>query len=359
MFKGLFQKKTPMMVGIDIGSHSIKAVLLSEQSEGYRLEAYAIEPLPRGAVSEREIQDIETVAKVISKIRKKIPKNVQQAVAAVSGSTVISKVIYMDVNLSDDDLESQIEIEADSLIPYPLNEVSIDFEKLHVNKTDPAKMNVLLSAARTESIESRLETIEAGGFETKIIDVESYCLSRASDLCINQLPEDERDKAIGLLDIGATMTLFSVVENNQSVYTRDQMFGGDQYTQSIISYYERSYDEAELAKVTDDLPPNYTFEVLAPFQTTLLQQIRRSIQMFVTTSGKENIDNIIISGGSSLIAGIDQLLIEELGVHAVVANPFIDMEIVEAIDSELLAKVQSQLMVATGLALRSFSQWHI
>jgi type IV pilus assembly protein PilM len=360
MLKRLFKKQVPLMVGIDIGTHAVKAVLLSQDDdEGYRLEAYAIEPLPKGVVAERELQDIDTVATVLAKIRKKIPKSVKNAVAAVSGSTVISKVIYMDVNLSDDDLEGQIEIEADSLIPYPLNEVSLDFEKLEVNDVDPGKVNVLLSAARTESIETRLEAIESGGFEAKVIDVESYALSRAGELCLSQLPEDERDKVIGMVDIGATMTLFSVLENGESIYTRDQMFGGDQYTQSIVSYYNKSFDEAERAKVSGDMPPNYTFEVLAPFQTTLLQQVRRSMQMFMTTCNKENIDNIIISGGSSLIEGLDQLVIEELGVHAVVANPFVDMQINEEIDPDQLAKVQSQLLVATGLALRSFSTCHI
>ncbi len=359
MLKQLFQKQTPLMVGIDIGSHSVKAVLLSEQGDGYRLEAYAIEPIPRGAVADREVQDIEVVSKVLAKVRKKIPKKVKFAAAAVSGATVISKVIYMDANLSDDDLEGQIEIEADSLIPYPLNEVSLDFETLGVNDADITKVNVLLSAARTESIESRVEAIEAGGFEARVIDVESYALSRAAKLCLSQLPEDERGKITVLIDIGATMTLFSVLEAGHGIYSRDQMFGGDMYTQSISSYYQQTFEDSERAKVTDDLPANYTFEVLAPFQTSLLQQLRRAIQMFLSTVHKENIDNIIVSGGSSLIAEIDQLMIEELGVNTVVANPFIDMEISEEIDKELLAKEQSQLMVATGLALRSFSTCHI
>lgn len=347
------------MVGIDIGSHSVKAVLLSQQGDGFRLEAYAIEPLPRGAVSDREVQDIEEVSKVLAKVRKKIPKNVKFSVAAVSGATVISKVIYMDANFSEDELEGQIEIEADSLIPYPLNEVSLDFEVLGPNESDVTKVNVLLSAARTESIESRVEAIEAGGFEARVVDVESYALSRSADLCLSQLPEEERTKITGLIDIGATMTLFSVIEDGQSIYSRDQMFGGDMYTQSIGSYYQQSYEDSERAKVNNDLPPNYTFEVLAPFQTSLLQQIRRGIQMFLSTAHKENIDNLIISGGSSLIDDIDQLMIEELGVNAVVANPFIDMEISDDINAEQLAKEQSQLMVATGLALRSFSPCHI
>lgn len=359
MLNRLFKKQIPAMVGIDIGSHSVKAVLLTQQQDGYRLDAFAVEPMPKGIVAEREIQDIDGVAKVISKIRKKMPKNITKAVAAVSGSTVISKVIYMDVNLSDDELESQIEIEADSLIPYPLNEVSLDFEKLCVNEVDPSKVNVLLSAARTESIDTRVETIETGGFNAKVIDVEGFALSRAAGLCLGQIDEQEHDKLIGLIDIGSNMTLFSVVHNGETIYTRDQMFGGDQYTQSIVSYYNKTFEEAERAKMSNDMPPNYTFEVLAPFQTMLLQQVRRAIQMFVTTSGKDNLDYIIVSGGSSLIEGIDQLLIEELGIHTVVANPFIDMEIGVGVDQEQLVKQQSQLLVAAGLALRSFVEWHI
>ncbi|MFT5162984.1 MAG: type IV pilus assembly protein PilM [Alteromonadaceae bacterium] len=359
MLSQLFKKQTPMMVGIDIGSHSVKAVLLSKQHERYTVEAFAVEPMPKGVVSEREIQDIDAVASVIAKVRKKIPKNVQYAVAAVSGSTVISKVIYMDVNLNDEDLAGQIEIEADSLIPYPLNEVSLDFEKLCVNEADPSKVNVLLSAARTESIEARVETLESGGFEAKVIDVECFALSRAGGLCLSQIDKDEQNKVIGLIDIGANMTLFTVIANSEGIYSRDQMFGGDQYTQSIVAYYNKSFEEAERAKVTNDMPPNYTFEVLAPFQTMLLQQVRRAIQMFVTTSGKDNLDYIIVSGGSSLIEGIDQLLIEELGIHTVVANPFVNMDIGAGINQEQLQKQQSQLVVACGLALRSFVEWHI
>lgn len=359
MLKNLFKKKLPLMVGIDVGTHSIKAVVFSQDSDHYTLEAFAIEPIPKGVIVDREVQDIDGLADVMAKIRKKIPKQYSLAVAAVSGSTVITKIIYMDVNLSDEDLEGQIEIEADSLIPYPLNEVSLDFEKLEVNQMDPSKVNVLLSAARTESIESLSECIDNAGFKTKVVDVESYSLSRAAQLCLSQLPEEERDKITAVVDVGASMTLFSVVENGKNIYTRDQMFGGEQYTQSIMSYYNRGYEECEKAKVINDLPDNYTFEVLAPFQSQLLQQIRRSIQMFLTTSGKENIDNIIISGGSSLIAGIDQVLIEELGIHTVLANPFVDMTIADSIDQQDLNAKQSRLMVASGLALRSFSQWHI
>jgi len=347
------------MVGIDVGSHSVKAVLLSEQQGIYRIEAAVLEPMPKGMIKDREIQDIEAVSRVVAKIRKQIPKQVKYAAVAISGASVITKIIYMDVSLSEPELESQIEIEADSLIPYPLDEVSLDFEKVDVNKADPSKVDVLLSAARTEHIEVRAHAVMDGGFEPKVMDVESYALSRAGRLCIDQLPDDAEDKLVAFIDIGAQITLISIVEGDKSLYTRDQVFGGEQFTNSIVSYYGKSFDESETAKVKGQLPPNYTFEVLAPFQTALLQQIRRSIQMFLNTSEKANIDYIVLSGGTALISGLDRLLIDELGVHTVVAQPLKELELAPELDSDDIEHIQPQLMIAIGLALRSFSQCHI
>ncbi len=359
MLDNLWKNKTTMMVGIDIGSHTVKAVLLSQGSSGYILEDYAIEPMTRGAVVDREIQDIEAVGNVIAKIRQNISMKAKDAAAAVSGQTVITKIIYMDVALSEDELASQIEIEADSLIPYPLDEVSLDFEILDVNESDPSKVNVLLSAARTESIEARVAALESGNFHAKVIDVESYAVSRSHDLCLSQLPEDAADKIVAIVDIGATMTLFSATKAGKHLYSRDQMFGGEQYTRSIVSYYNKSFEDAEVAKLTNDLPPNYTFEVLAPFHTILMQQIRRAIQMFLTSSGVDKVDYLIVSGGSASIEGVEKLLTDELGIHTIIANPFNEMEIAKTIDEEKIAKIAPQLMVATGLALRSFTPWHI
>jgi len=359
MLSQLFQKPSPMMVGIDIGSHSIKAVLLREIETGFRLEALAIEPMPKGAMSERTIQDIEAIGNVISKLRKKLPKSLKSAAVAVSGQTVITKVIFMDVSLTDAELESQIEIEADSLIPYPLDEVSLDFERLSTNDADPSKMNVLLSAARTESVEARVGALETANLEAKIVDVESYALSRAMDVYYQQLPSDAFNKCVAVVDIGAVLMLVSVVQAGETIYTRDQVFGGDQYTNSIVAYYNKGFDEAEIGKTSGDLPPNYTFEVLAPFQTSLLQQVRRAVQMFLTTSGKEQIDYIVLTGGTSMIKGIDRLLIEELGIHSVVAEPFENMEISPTVDRNVMQRHKTQFAIATGLALRSFSTCHI
>lgn len=358
MLSNIWKKKAPVMVGIDVGSHAVKAVLLSQEGQEYSLENLVIEPMPRGAVVDREIQDIDAVGKVITRVRKKIKASIKHAATAVSGQTVITKIIYMDALLTENELANQIEVEADSLIPYPADEVSLDFESLDINESDPSKINVLLSAARTESVETRVATLAAGGFETKVVDVESYAVSRTYDLCLPILPDDAKDKMVAIVDIGATMTLFSATNAGVHLYSRDQLFGGEQYTRSIVSYYNQSYEEAELAKVKANLPPNYTFEVLAPFHAVLVQQIRRAIQMFLTSSGHEKVDYLVISGGTAMVEGIDELLTQELGVHTVIANPFGNMQFGENVDP-LMKQLAPQFMVATGLALRSFTTCHL
>ncbi|TMP41253.1 pilus assembly protein PilM [Pseudoalteromonas citrea] len=359
MLSKLFKKQAPMMFGIDIGSHCAKAVLLSQSNAGYRVEAVAIEPIPKGAISERAIQDIEAIGRVISKLKKRLPKHTQYAAVAVSGQSVITKVIFMDVSLTDAELESQIAIEADSLIPYPLDEVSLDFEKISVNEADPSRVNVLLSAARTESVQARVGALEEAGYKAKVVDVESYALGRSLDVLYGQLPSDAFDKVVAVIDIGAVITLVSVIQSGKAIYTRDQVFGGEQYTNSIVAYYNKSFDEAEIAKTTGDLPPNYTFEVLAPFQTALLQQVRRAVQMFMTTSGKDHVDYVVLTGGTALVEGLDRLLVDELGIHTIVADPFVDMEVSPKVDRNVLQRHKPQFAIATGLALRSFTSCHI
>ena len=265
----------------------------------------------------------------------------------------------MDATLSEEELANQIEIEADNLIPYPLDEVSLDFESLDVNKSDPTKIDVLLSAARTESIEARVAALEYGGFEAKVIDVESYAVSRTFNLCLPMLPNDAKDKMVAIVDIGANMTLFSVSNAGKNVYSRDQIFGGEQYTRSIIAYYNQSFEEAEAAKVNGDLPPNYYIEVLSPFHTILVQQVRRAIQIFLTSSGYEKVDYLVISGGTALLDGIQELLTAELAIYTVIADPFVHMGLSANLDPNKLQLVAPQLMVASGLALRSFEPWHI
>ncbi len=358
MLSKLFKPRLPRMVGVDIGSREVKAILLAETPDGYQVDGAARVPLPRGAVVDREIKDPIAVSEAMARIRAQLPRGVKYGAASVSGSTVMTKVIQMDATLSDEELEAQIEIEADNLIPYPLEEVNIDFQTLKISDRDPAKVDVLLAACRSDNVDARVDALEAAELESKVIDVEGYALGRSFKLLVDQVPDCDAGKIVALVDVGASMTTFAVVDNGETVFIREQAFGGEQFTQSILSYYGMSYEEAEAAKVNEELPRNYVFEVLAPFQTQLLQQIRRTLQIYCNASGKEKVDYLLLSGGSSAIEGLTTMLSNELGIPTSIVAPF---ESRLKASERLPAQVREEIpryMVACGLALRSFEPWH-
>jgi len=357
MLSKLWKRQAPQMVGIDIGSHEIKAILLSQTADGYKIISHAAVPVKKGAINDHEIRDVDAVVESLKQVKRILPKSAKFASVAVSGSAVMTKVIYMDASLSEEEMESQIEIEADNLIPYSLDEVSIDFETLNVNSTDPTKVDVLLSACRTENIDARVDALDDINLESKVVDIEGYALGRAYEIVAAQLPEGAEGKVVALVDIGANITTFAVVEDGETSFVREQAFGGEQFTQSILSFYGMSHEQAEKAKLEGDLPRNYMFEVLSPFQTQLLQQIKRTLQIYCTSSGKDKVDHIILCGGTSRLEGMANLLTNELGVHTIIADPF--QGCLHA-DDEVKSQLQPDIgkyMVACGLALRSYSQW--
>ena len=354
MLSKYFNSRNSKLIGIDIGSHSIKAVLLGKTSDGFKVEAYAMLPVTKGLVIDHAIVDIEATGAILKKLRKRFPKSVANAAVAVSGSGVIIKTIYLSAVQSDEELEAQIEVEADNLIPYPLNEINLDFEKIKINQTDPSKVDVLLTAARTELIEARVSTLEAGNFKAKIMDIEGYALGRSYELVKGQLPDTAKDKPVALVDIGSAMLTVAIVEDEETVFIREQAFGGEQYTQSIVAYYGMTYDQAETAKIGEELPRNYVFEVLAPFQTSMIQQIRRTLQIYATSKGSDDIGSIVVSGGCAYLDGIENLLLEELRIPTVIAQPFASCLFNDEIASDQLHKEAAKFMIASGLALRSF-----
>lgn len=345
------------MVGIDVGSHEIKAILLSKTADGYKIVSHAAVPVKKGAVNDHEIRDNDAITESLRQVKRSLPKNAKFAAVAVSGSAVMTKVIYMDATLSEEEMEAQIDIEADNLIPYSLDEVSIDFETLSVNSTDPTKVDVLLSACRTENIDARVDALDNINIETKVVDIEGYALGRSFELVAAQLPGKAENKVVALVDIGANITTFAVVENGETSFIREQAFGGELFTQSILSFYGMSHEQAEKAKIEGDLPRNYMFEVLSPFQTQLLQQIKRTLQIYCTSSGKDKVDHIVLCGGTSKLEGMANLLTNELGVHTIIADPFQGCLHAEDDVKNRLQPHISKYMVACGLALRSYSQW--
>lgn len=342
------------MIGLDISSTAVKLLELSQSGDRYRVEAYSVIPLPANSVEEKNITDVDAVGNAIKRAVQKSGTRTKNAAVAVAGSAVITKIISMPANLNDDEMADQINLDADQYIPYPLEEVSLDFEVMGPSEKVPETVDVLLAASRSENVDIRVAAAELGGLTTKIVDVEAFAIESAFNLLRDQLPDNGVGKTIAVIDVGATMTTLSVSHDFKVIYTREQVFGGKQLTEEIMRRYGLTYEEAGLAKKQGGLPDNYESEVLKPFVDAMVQQASRSLQFFFSSSQFNTVDHIVLAGGCSAIPGVDGMIEDKLGVATSIANPFANMSLSSKINADSIKADAAAMMIACGLALRRF-----
>jgi type IV pilus assembly protein PilM len=349
-----FNRKQNAVLSIDISTAAVKLLELSRVGTRYRVESFSVAPLPQDAVVDKNIANVNVIADAIKVALKRSDSKLKQATVAVSGSAIMSKIITMPGSLTDDEMEEQILVEADQYVPYSLNEVNFDFEVQHVNENNPEMVDVLLVASRKENVDDRVEALLKAGLKTRIVDVEAFAMENAFSLLSDQFTDSTGAKTVAIADIGATMTTLNVLHDGRVVYTREQGFGGKQLTEEIQRRYGLSYEEAGLSKRRGGLPDNYMTDVLDPFKRAMIQQIQRSLQFFVSSNANRGIDSIVLAGGCASIAGIDKLVEKSIGVPVSIANPFINMFISNKIRPQVLSNDAPTMMIACGLALRSF-----
>ncbi|MBN8429341.1 pilus assembly protein PilM [Microbulbifer salipaludis] len=349
-----FLNKGPKaMLGLDISSTSVKLLELSRSGDKYRVESYAAEPLPPNAVVDKNINDVGAIAEAIRKVVRRSKTRLRQAAVAVSGSAVITKTLDMPADLSDDALEAQIALEADQYIPYPLDEVNLDFEVQGPSEKGEGQVEVLLAACRSENVEQRISALGEADLQPGVVDVEAYAIERAYTLMDNQFPAQEQ-LVVAVIDIGATMSALSVMVDGRTVYTREQLFGGRQLTDEIQRRYGLSSEEATLAKRQggSGLPDDYYPEVLEPFRDAVVQQVTRSLQFFYSSTSYSDVDYILLGGGVAAMDGLAELVGQKLNKPTMVANPFRDMSVASRVNRQALASEAPSLMIAAGLAMR-------
>jgi type IV pilus assembly protein PilM len=352
----LFTKKQPPIVGIDISSSAVKVLELSKSGEHIRVERYAVEPLPQNAVVEHAITEVEQVGEAVERAIKRSGTRLKHAAVAIPAAHVITKIIKMPANMTDQDRQTQIEMEADHYIPYPLDEVNLDYCVLGTSENSTEETDVLMAACRKEVVEDYLAVIQRPGLTPQIVDVETFAMENAYGLIASHMPGGGMEKTVAVLDVGATTTNINVVHNNRSVYTRDHAFGGRQLTEEIQRRYGLSYEEAGLAKKQGGLPDNYQTDVLRPFMEAMCQEIMRALQFFYSSTPFNSVDQLLLAGGCAQIAGVDELVAARIGVPAMVANPFASMSLNSRIKPQLLSNDAPSLMIACGLAMRSFDE---
>jgi type IV pilus assembly protein PilM len=351
---GLFgRKKTSALLGIDVSSTSVKLLEISTAGGKYKVESYAVATLPPGAVVEKNINDLDGVRDSVVKAQQLSKSKIKNVAVAVAGSAVILKNIEMEAGLNDYDMEQQIIAEADQYIPYALDEVAIDFDVLGTIEGNDDVADVLLAACRKENVDMRVDAIERAGLQPKVVDIEAFAMERSFKLLQDNLALDD-DKVIALVDIGATMTTLNVFHGGKSVYTREQLFGGKQLTEDIQRRYGMSVAEAGLAKKQGGLPDDYDSEVLNPFRDAVVQQITRALQFFFSATQYNDIDFAILAGGVASLEGLADKVQEGLGVGVETANPFAEMAVASRVDALALSNDAPSLMIACGLAMRSF-----
>jgi type IV pilus assembly protein PilM len=351
----LFTPKAPPLFGLDISSSSVKMLEIVDAGKAaYRVERYSIEPLARDAVVDGNINNLEAVADAVKRAHKRLGTRTKHVAMAVPTGAVISKKIVVAAGLPETELELQVETEANQYIPFALEEVNLDFQSLGPSATNPEEQEVLIAATRKEKVEDRVAVAESAGLKALVMDVESFAQQSALGLVVQSLPGGGKDQNVAVVDIGANVMNVTVLRNDQSVYTREQAFGGNQLTQDIVSRYGMSPEEAENAKRTGGLPDDFDAEVLRPFMENLSMEVQRALQFFFTSTQYHSIDHILLAGGSAVIAGLDAIVNTRTQVATSVANPFAAMQTSPRVQLKRLMIDAPSLIVACGLAMRRF-----
>jgi type IV pilus assembly protein PilM len=356
-FGSLFSRQPPPLLGLDISSSSVKLVELGRDKAGALvLERCAIEPLERGWISDGNVEKFDEVAEAMRRVVKKSGTRTRNVAMALPPSAVITKKIVLPGGLSEQDLETQVEAEANQYIPFSLDEVSLDFCVLGPSSTSAGDVEVLIAASRREKVQDRQGLAEAAGLKPIIVDVESYASRLAAGRLIQALPNRGVDTMVALFEVGAFTTSMQVIRNDDVLYDRDQAFGGAQLTQLIVRQYGFSPEEAESKKRNGDLPEDYVAGVLQPFVESMAQEVARALQFFFTSTPHNRVDYVMLAGGSAALPGLTDAVTAQTSYPCNLANPFEGMQIGDAVREKKMRREAPSYLTSCGLAMRRFLQ---
>ncbi len=345
------------MLGLDVSSSSVKLVELSRNKAGNLvLERCEIEPLERGWIVDGNIDMFDSVADAVRRVVKKSGTKAKNVAMALPPSAVITKKIMLPSGLSDQELELQVETEANQYIPFPLDEVSLDFCVVGPSATSSGDVEVLIAASRREKVQDIQGLAEAAGLKPVIVDVESYASRLATSRLIENLPIKGPGSIVALFEVGALTTSMQVIRNDEVLYDRDQAFGGAQLTQLIVRQYGFSLEEAESKKRSGELPEDYDTSVLRPFVESMVHEIGRALQFFFTSTPHNKVDFVMLAGGSAGLPGLTEAVTQHTTFPCSVVNPFDGMEMGDGVRLKKMTREAPSYLTSCGLALRRFLQ---
>lgn len=351
----LLGRKHAQMIGLDISSSSVKLVELSQTNTGeYVLERFASEPFEKGWIADGQIEKFDEVAEAVRKVVTKSGTRTKHVAMAMPQSAVITKKIMLPAGLREEEMELQVEAEANQYIPFSLDEVSLDFCVIGPSTTSAGDVEVLIAASRKDRVQDRQGLAEAAGLKPAILDIESHASRLAMQRLVAALPGEGKDALVALFEIGAENTSLKVLRDNELLYDRDQAFGGAQLTQLISRQYGFSFEEAESKKLAGDLPEDFQNTILSPFVDSLSQEIGRALQYFFTSTPHHKVHYVMLAGGTATLPGLKDRVTELTGFASMVVNPFDGMKLGASVRESKLRREAPSYLTACGLAMRRF-----
>ncbi|MBP6898983.1 MAG: pilus assembly protein PilM [Burkholderiaceae bacterium] len=353
----LLGRTHPPLIGLDISSSSAKLVELGRTQAGeYVLERLASEPFEKGWITDGQIEKFDEVAAAVRKLIDKSGTKTRNVAMAMPQSAVITKRIMLPAGLSEDEMELQVESEANQYIPFSLDEVSLDFCVVGPSTTSSGDVEVLIAASRKERVQDRQGLAEAAGLKPMVLDIESHASLLAMHRLVEALPQQGHDALVALFEIGADTTSLKVLREGELLYDRDQAFGGSQLTTLIQRQYGFSFEEAEQKKLAGDLPDDYNSLILAPFVDTLSQEIGRALQYFFTSTPHHKVHYVMLAGGTAGLPGLKDKVTTLTDFAAMVVNPFEGMKTGSGVREAKVRRDAPSYLTACGLAMRRFPQ---
>lgn len=353
----LLGRKHPPLVGLDISSSSVKLVELGQTASGeYVVERFATESFEKGWIADGQIEKFDEVADAVRRVVVKSGTRTKHVAMAMPQSSVITKKIMLPAGLREEELEMQVESEANQYIPFSLDEVSLDFCVVGPSPTSAGDVEVLIAASRKDRVQDRQGLAEAAGLKPVVLDIESHASRLAVSRLIQALPNEGRDSLVALFEIGAETTSLKVLRDDELLYDRDQAFGGSQLTQLISRQYGFSFEEAEQKKLAADLPEDYEQTILNPFVDSMAQEVGRALQYFFTSTPHHKVHYVMLAGGSAALPGLKERVTEQTGFASMIVNPFEGMKLGSSVRESKLRREAPSYLTACGLAMRRFLQ---
>lgn len=352
MFSFLKKSNANALIGIDFGSNCIKAIAISKHQGTYIVNSVAETSLEKGLIVDGRFENIPLLMAIVAQLCQRFSDSYKNVAIAVNGIDVITKIIKVNAELTELALESQVEIEAEASISFPIDEIFLDFEVVGPCIDEPEFNDVLMSVARKENVISQVSCIENAGLKAKIVDVASHAQARACDLVFET---DDYDKGIVIIDVGASQIMINVVHHGRIVFSRTKNYGGNAYSEFIAERHNLSFSDAEKRKKTNKLPAGCEGDILPLFLKQVINHLQFDLRMFTNTPDNIKLDKIFLTGGCSLLNGFSEKLEEELKIKVEVPDPFSAFEYENISDKKLLLEQGCKYMIALGLALRGGS----